>query len=73
MIRAVRLLAALAGAGLGLVVVLSAVQLSLIPRWSGQQWFLAVTLPLAALAMQLSGGLTVWWWTHRQPQRSLRR
>ncbi|HZM75613.1 MAG TPA: hypothetical protein VFC19_07790 [Candidatus Limnocylindrales bacterium] len=50
-----------AAAGLGLVVVFTAVQLSLIdPAWSTQQWVLAVVLPSAALIAMVTGGLALW-------------
>jgi hypothetical protein len=59
------LLAALITADLSLVGVVSGVQLSSIPHWTLQQWVLAVMLPLAALAAQVTGGLAAWWWARR--------
>lgn len=48
-------------AGLGLVAVFTAVQLSLIETvWSTQQWLLAVILPLVALIAMVAGGLALW-------------
>jgi hypothetical protein len=57
-------------AGLGLVVVLTAVQLSLIEAvWSTQQWVLAVILPLVALIAMAFGGLALWSRSNASPAR----
>jgi hypothetical protein len=60
------LLALLTVVDLGLVAVLTLVQLSLIPaRWSTQQWVFGVILPSTALVTQATGLLALWWWFNR--------
>lgn len=57
-------------AGLGLVAIFTAVQLSLIEAaWSAQQWVLAVVLPSAALIAMVAGGLALWVRVNRGPGR----
>jgi hypothetical protein len=55
----------MAVAGLGLVALGTAVQLSTIEAaWSPQQWVLAVVLPSIALVAMVTGGLALrLWWT----------
>jgi hypothetical protein len=59
-----------ATAGLGLVALFSAVQLSLIDAaWTAQQWVLAVVLPSTAVIAMAAGGLALWIWVNRGPVR----
>lgn len=59
-----------ATAGLGLVALLSVVQLSLIETaWTAQQWMLAVVLPSTAPLVMVAGGLALWTWFNRGPVR----
>ncbi|HEX6684260.1 MAG TPA: hypothetical protein VF062_15760 [Candidatus Limnocylindrales bacterium] len=55
---------------IGLAAVLTGFQFWLGPAaWTVQQWVFAVILPATALVTQATGGLAVWWWSHRRGAR----